>query len=420
MQNTPVKRLCLDAGAAGLLGVVLSVVIGVDRMLPASHQPNAGGPGKMNLLAPSSPYALRVAENKEDWIAEYGGTKKSEAAVAAGLDWLVRHQGKDGSWSQSHLSRGPNGVCEENAHCGGAGQDFPFAQTGLAVLALQAAGNFEFNDARYSDAVRRGLHWLAEHQSNDGLLCHGMTPTHMYEHGMAAFALSESCAAAKAFGKPPDPQILAAATKGIGYIEKHQHNDGGWRYSDFEGEGSDTSVSGWQVLALKSAHGADIPFSDECTRKVKYFFQRCESGNKGRTGYTTPAPLTDATTGVGMLVHQFLLNDPDADLVKQAAPYLAKQAEDLWGRNRLNPDDYYLWYNCTLAMCMAGGDPWNRWNAVVRDLVMSRQEGPGSGCARGSWPPSDRYGGAGGRIYSTALAVLTLEVYYRFAKVKAP
>ena len=51
---------------------------------------------------------------------------------------------------------------------------------------------------------------------------------------------------------------------------------------------------------------------------------------------------------------------------------------------------------------------------------MSRQEGPDAGCARGSWPPTDQWGAHGGRIYSTALAVLTLEVYYRFAKVKSP
>jgi hypothetical protein len=106
-----------------------------------------------------------------------------------------------------------------------------------------------------------------------------------------------------------------------------------------------------------------------------------------------------------MLVHQFLLKDPDADLVKQAAPYLAKQAEELWGRKGAMQDDYYLWYNCTLAMCVAGGDPWTRWNAIVRDVVMSKQERPGAGCARGSWPPSDQYGGVGGRIYSTALAL---------------
>ncbi|MFO0982900.1 MAG: hypothetical protein U1E76_14410 [Planctomycetota bacterium] len=35
------------------------------------------------------------------------------------------------------------------------------------------------------------------------------------------------------------------------------------------------------------------------------------------------------------------------------------------------------------------------------------------GCKTGSWEPTDRFGYSG-RIYSTAINVLSLEVYYRF------
>ena len=76
--------------------------------------------------------------------------------------------------------------------------------------------------------------------------------------------------------------------------------------------------------------------------------------------------------------------------------------------------DYYLWYNCSLAMFQAGGDNWDRWNSVVRDTILQLQEH--TGCARGSWSPKCRWGDQGGRIFSTALAVLTLEVYYRYAR----
>jgi hypothetical protein len=75
--------------------------------------------------------------------------------------------------------------------------------------------------------------------------------------------------------------------------------------------------------------------------------------------------------------------------------------------------DYYLWYNCTLAMFQAGGEPWDRWNPIVRDTIINLQRH--DGCARGSWDPSSKWGRTGGRIYTTALAVLTLEVYYRYA-----
>jgi hypothetical protein len=66
-------------------------------------------------------------------------------------------------------------------------------------------------------------------------------------------------------------------------------------------------------------------------------------------------------------------------------------------------------------MFMAGGEPWKRWNDVVRDHILSLQV-RGTDCARGSWEPNDRWSSEGGRVYSTALAVLSLEVYYRFAR----
>ena len=70
------------------------------------------------------------------------------------------------------------------------------------------------------------------------------------------------------------------------------------------------------------------------------------------------------------------------------------------------------------GMFLAGGPDWDRWNKVVRDQVVRRQVK--AGCERGSWPPDDRWGASGGRVYSTSLAILTLEVYYRFARKDAP
>ena len=58
-------------------------------------------------------------------------------------------------------------------------------------------------------------------------------------------------------------------------------------------------------------------------------------------------------------------------------------------------------------------DHWQRWNDALRAALLSRQvhqEGP----LAGSWDTSDLWGSYGGRVYTTALATLTLEVYYRF------
>ena len=116
-----------------------------------------------------------------------------------------------------------------------------------------------------------------------------------------------------------------------------------------------------------------------------------------------------------MLARQFLLGEPDAPLVHDAAEFLADYAEQTWPdrQARGTEKDFYLWYNCTLAMFQAGGEPWEQWNSIVRDTIVRLQRH--DGCARGGWDHDSRWGDRGGRIYTTALAVLTLEVYYRYA-----
>jgi len=369
-------------------------------------------------------YDKRTMAGREQWIANYGGSTISEAATGAGLEWLARHQAHDGSWSDRCLgTKSPESRCERPSPCTGPGKRYEMAHTGLAILAFQAGGHYYFNGNTYSGAVRAALDWMVEHQRPDGGLV-GSAPTggsarfhqyYMYEHGIAAFALIEACAVAAATGQPPNERYVDAARRAVDFIHQMQHDDGGWRYTDDPARPSDTSVTGWQVLALKTAKEAGMPASDECIAKIRKFFASRETGENGRTGYDGRNPLTEATTGVGMLAKQFLLGEPDGPLVREAAEFLADHAEKRWsapeakGRNK----DFYLWYNCTLAMFQAGGPAWDRWNQVVRDAIVSLQRH--DGCARGSWDPNSKWGSQGGRIYTTALAVLTLEVYYRYA-----
>ncbi len=370
-------------------------------------------------------YAKRTLGDRARWIGQYGGSTVSEAAVNGALQWLARHQADDGSWSSRCLgTTSPESKCENDAPCTGPGQKpYEMALTGLALLAFQAGGHYDFNDNTYSDAVRKGLDWMVDHQRPDGGLVGSTKPGRfggfhkhfLYEHGIAAFALAEACAVAAAMGRPENERYTKAAEKAVEFIEKMQYHDGGWRYWDDPARDGDTSVTGWQVLALKTAKEAGIPPGDECVRKVHEFLDLRATGENGRTGYDSRTPATEATTGVGMLAHQFLFGEPDAPLVQDAAEFLAGHAEQRWPdlRAQGSNKDFYLWYNCTLAMFQAGGEPWERWNAIVRDTIINLQRH--DGCARGSWDPDSRWGNAGGRVYTTALAALTLEVYYRYA-----
>jgi hypothetical protein len=376
-------------------------------------------------------YAKRTREDRGEWIGRCGGSRRSEEAVAAGLAWLARHQAEDGSWANYCLGgEDPRSRCEKDGlPCTLPGDKYEMAGTGLTILAFQAGGHYDWNGRKYSGAVRRGLDWMVAHQRPDGALV-SVRPAegrpyytnYMYDHGIAAFALAEACALAADARAKPNAKYVEATRRAVRYIESQQHHDGSWKYTDELRSPGDASISGWQVLALKSAKEAGIPPSRDCVEKIRGFFRRLEMGENGRTWYEQrPAPVpplfqTEATTGIGMLVRQFLLDDPDAPLVREAAGYLARYAEETWKDKTLKDEDskdFYLWYNCTLAMYQAGGEDWTRWNAVVRDAILRFQRI--DGCARGSWDATCRWGGSSGRICTTALAVLTLEVYYRYA-----
>jgi uncharacterized protein YfaP (DUF2135 family) len=401
-------------------------------------------------LASLGLYAKRTLPGREQWIAQSGGSSHSEKTVDEGLAWLARHQDLNGSWSNQCLGEGAASRCEKPTNCTGEGSiHCPMAHTGLAVLAFQAGGHYYFNHNVYSEVVRRGLDWLAENGEPDGALFDAasesgarlrlppasrpknkanaraqrapavfstgrrFTNASMYEQGMAAFALADACATVRESGQEPDHRYLDATTRAVHFIEKVQHNDGGWRYNDQANAPSDTSVTGWQVLALKSAREAGIAVAEPCVESVRRYFEARKMPDQGRTWYLNH-PGTDAMTGVGMLARQFLLDAPNDPLIPEAARYLAGEATRRWGdlSATTGDRDYYLWYNCTLGMYQAGGPPWDQWNPIIRDTIIKLQRH--DGCARGSWDPTCNWGPQGGRILSTALAALTLETYYRY------
>jgi hypothetical protein len=79
----------------------------------------------------------------------------------------------------------------------------------------------------------------------------------------------------------------------------------------------------------------------------------------------------------------------------------------------------YYWYYATLALHHhrasdeAAAAAWQTWNGALTDVLLDTQID--SGPDAGSWSPDTNWGGYGGRVYSTALAAMCLEVYYRYA-----
>jgi len=349
-------------------------------------------------------YRLRLDPNRSQILEKLGGSHRTEAAVQAALAWLAANQSSDGRWDAVRHGAGREmNVGGRNRISAGVGADT--GVTGLALLAFLGAGHTHRQGA-YPETVQKGIRFLLRSQAEDGNLGGQATLfAYMYCHAMSTFALSEC------YAMTGDPELEPAVRKAVQYTLRAQNlHDGGWRYRP--GDKGDTSVLGWQVMALKSAELAGMSLPRPNREGMGQFLERVSGGLHGGLASYRPGEAPARAMTAEALVCRAFLNFPRTDLSNdEAADFLL---QELPGRGDPN---YYYWYYGTLAANRLQGPVWTRWNAALTDtLLRSQQE---SGPWAGSWDPSDVWGGHGGRVYSTALGALCLEVYYRFLPVHA-
>ncbi len=354
---------------------------------------------------------------KKRWKA--GNSEGTEIAVERGLDFFARLQFPDGHWSLHEL---PPGVKLDDAAMGQMQSDA--AATGLALLTYLGGGYTHLDD-KYGAVVRKGVGWLVQRQKPNGDLFSGGTKyTRFYSHGIAAIALCE------AYGMTQDPELREPARKAIDFIVKSQHpTRGGWRCNVRPDTGqaseTDTSVTGWQLMALKSAQMAGLEVPAETFRKINVWLDSALASDIGGryvyNPFARPTPEQQhgrepslAMTAEAMLMRMYLGHKREDPQLIAGAEFLKANLPDNGTTERPLRDCYY-WYYATQAMFQMQGQYWIAWNERFRPLLQESQAS--SGDLAGSWRPHepvpDRWGAAGGRMYVTAMHLLMLEVYYR-------
>ncbi|MDG1874703.1 MAG: terpene cyclase/mutase family protein [Mariniblastus sp.] len=338
----------------------------------------------------------REESSRARLAASRGGSRASELAVENGIRWIINHQRKDGSWHFRHDDGQCNGACRNQGL-----QESTTAATGLAMMTLLGAG-YTQNTGPYQEEVHKAIEFLKRKiriGPHGGSFVQGQSG--MYSHAIATIALAE------AYIMTRDTGLSAMVDLGRQYIETAQHKQGGWRY--VPGTKGDMTVTGWQIIALKSCERAGFESGEVTWERAEDFLDSLASSD-GRYGYQNPDNQTDTTTAVGMLSKMYLgaaLEDGRQEL---GAQFLVGQ-----GPSRT---DMYFNYYATLALHHRQDPDWNKWNTQLRDYLIQTQVN-GNGHADGSWYFADQHGKVGGRLYTTALAVMTLEVYYRYMPLYA-
>ena len=336
-------------------------------------------------------FSHRSAGNRGELVQREGGSPESEAAVNLGLEWLANHQDGSGKWSldQFNRSKGCDGECQ------GVGVRSDTAGTALALLPFLGAGETH-QHGKYKKVVQKGLDWLIEDQKTDGSF-QSVGSGNMYAHGQAAIALGEALAMTQ------DKKLVGPAQGAINYIVKCQHSRGGWRYSP--GMAGDTSVLGWQILALRSAQSAGLKVPRQTLAKAGEYLDSAQADKQGGLyGYTPGGSGTPSMSAEGLLCRMYLGWEHSQTGLAAGTDYLLTH---LPAPNHI---DIYYWYYGTQVMHHYGGDPWKTWNSTIREILIESQATEGH--MAGSWMGTGAHD-KGGRVYATALALCCLEVYYR-------
>jgi hypothetical protein len=381
----------IAAGPGEPAGPDIEVDIGQQRRwLRHNVLTRASGPG--------GPGGLHGRDGTPSDKLRMDATPDGERAVATGLAWLAAHQMPDGGWGFNHAMC-PN--CKGQCRNPGTLAEARIAATGMALLPFLGAGQTHKN-GRYKATVRAGLYFLVNHMKlgpQGGAL--NEPGGRMYAQGIAAIAICE------AFAMTRDKGLCQPAQQAINFICYAQDPvGGGWRYEPRQK--GDTSVVGWQIMALKSGHLAYLRVPPATVKKAFQFLDTVQANSGANYGYVDPGS-GQATTAIGLLCRMYLG-------WKKDNPALARGVEWL-GQQGPSPGNMYYNYYASQVMRHWDGDEWIKWNNPMRDQLVKSQATLGH--EKGSWHMNKGDHGAdvGGRLYCTAMAVMILEVPYRMMPI---
>ncbi len=378
-----------------------TLVDSIEEQPSVDTVPTTEAPAPRRAFAPGGGLQGRDAESRARLAARFGGSPGSEQAVENGLRWIINHQCSDGAWRFRHHKSDCDGRCGNQGK-----QDAATAATGLALMSLLGAG-YTHEKGPYQGEILRGLEYLnnnIRYLRYGGSLVSGRKQ--LYGHAIATTALAEAMA------MTGDERYRKAVTEAHRYIINTQNpKNGGWKYE--AQKAGDMSVTGWIVMALKACDNAGVATEAKDLKLARGFVESLAWDNGVRFGYQirgngeiehADQSRKPALTAVGHLMRMYLHSLGDKSSLQAGCKLIAAVEP--------SDSDVYFNYYGSLVLHHAKSAQWEQWNPAVRDMLIRTQATRGH--EAGSWHFDDTHGAVGGRLYTTAMAVMTLEVYYRF------
>ena len=334
---------------------------------------------------------VRKDESEKNRLRESNGGRGTARAVAGALEWLRKAQREDGSWPAPDVE----------------GENFRVGVTGLALLAFLGEGHTQGRGA-YRKTVQRGLKYLIDQQKKTGLIGDD-DQNYMYDHAIAATALLEAHLLEK------DDSLRTRVVDAVMFTLKAQNADGGWGYAA-QASHNDTSVMGWQIVLLRLYRLVDPHLPVTALNHAHECLQTLTDPESGRVGYRAEGEYPHrefSMTSVGMFAHMMSRPVIDERLVEKQTDVLLSESNPKVGKtaDEFLSNDLYFWYFGSLGIFQRGDTAWTTWNGRLIPPLLRTQQ------SDGAWPADfDKWSTYGGRVYTTAMAALILETYYRYPR----
>jgi hypothetical protein len=355
---------------------------GADQKTPADDTPK-------NVLSPA------------EW-------RRVDAAVERGLVWLASQQQEDGLFPT--LETGQPAV------------------TSLCAMAFVSHGHAPGN-GQYGNRLEQATDFILSCQKHNGLIAkagidrsaiyRGVDADHgtcmAYNHAISSLAVSELYGmTAPERARPMENVIkkaLAATLLMQRWPKDNDSDKGGWRYINDGGEtDSDLSVTGWNLMFLRSAQNAGFNVPKQAIEDAVTYIRRCYSKKYGTFEYWIDHPdgRTRAMAGAGILAlaHAGYHNSMEA---QSAGAWLLTQKFEPYNQSIQNPSTpvvdryHYSLFNSCQAMYQLGGKYWQEFFPRTVSVLLANQQ------PDGSWPAdAHRVDGTFGSAYTTALVLMTL------------
>ncbi len=314
-----------------------------------------------------------------------GITPKTEQAITKGLAYLARTQNKDGSWRSTNNYG-----------------TYPCTMTSLAGLSLMAGGHTP-SQGKYALNVRRAVDYVLRCAGRTGLIARiDEEQRPMYSHGFGMLFLAESV------GMEADPvrqrKIQAVLTRGVRLTAQSQSRDGGWLYTPDSG-GDEGSVTVTQIQGLRACRNAGIKVPKGVIKRACEYINKCSNKDGGISyslrsrGSSRPAITAAAVATL------YNAGDYDNPVALRALDFIKKRLKGGTSARVFGGHWYYSNLYAAQAFYLSGEKNWATYFPKCREAFLKKQ------AQNGSW------GGEVGETYCTAIALLCLQLPYRYLPI---